>query len=205
MALGMMNLPKAPADITPAKFFDEWLPKQLSAVKDMIGSLGGGVSATIGARITGAGGGDWTMVLDGGAVKVEKGLRSDAVVTMIMEAGHFVQAVSGQMDDVMQPPSTSNLTPEQAASKARNDLEAMKTIFGTVKFALTDAVKPFSGMVKFAGELKDDPDVTVTMERATALAIAKGDTNPQAAFMSGQVQIEGDLSILMQLSPILMG
>jgi putative sterol carrier protein len=43
------------------------------------------------------------------------------------------------------------------------------------------------------------------MERATALAIAKGDTNPQAAFMSGQVQIEGDLSILMQLSPILMG
>jgi len=205
MGMGMMDLPKAPADITPAKFFTEWLPSQMESFKDLIGSLGGGMSAAMAARITGAGGGDWTAVLDNGKVSIEKGIRQDAVVTVVMEAGHFIAAVTGQMDDVMQPPpGAGNLSPEQAAAKAKENMEVMKSIVGSVKFVIEDAKKPFWAMVKFGGELRDEADVTVSMERENALALAKGETNPQAAFMAGQVKIEGDMSILMQLTSILM-
>ena len=57
--------------------------------------------------------------------------------------------------------------------------------------------------VKFAGPLNDEPDVSVTMARETAENMAKGELNPQAAFMAGQVQISGDMSILMQLMPLM--
>jgi len=205
MATGMMNLPKAPANITPAKFFSEWLPSQVEAFKDMIGSLGGDTSAAVAFRITGDGGGDWTTLLEKGKVKIEKGIKSDALVTVVMSATNFVEAVTGQLEDIMQPPpGTGDMTPDQAAARAKENMEAIKSIHGSVKGVIEDDKKPFSAMVKFGGELRDEPDVTVTMERTTALAIAKGETNPQAAFMSGQVKIEGDLSILMQLTPILM-
>jgi putative sterol carrier protein len=205
MATGMMNLPKAPADITPAKFFGEWLPTQVEAFKDMIGSLGGETSAAMSFRITGQGGGDWSTLLAGGKVKVEKGLRDDALVTVVMNATNFVEAVTGQLEEVMQPPpgAAANLTPAQAAAKAKENMEAVKSIIGAVGFSIEDDKKPFAAMVKFAGPLKDAADVTVSMERQTAVAIAKGDTNPQAAFMSGQVKIEGDLSILMMLMPLM--
>lgn len=203
--MGFMDLPKAPADITPAKFFTEWLPTQMKSNRDLISSFSGGVSAAISARITGAGGGEWTAVLANGEVKIEPGLRKDAVVTMVMESGNFVAMATGQMDDVVKPlPSVAELTPEQAVAKAKQNLEAMKSIVGSAKFVIDDKDKPFWAMAKFGGELKDEADVTVTMDRETALAVASGETNPQAAFMAGRVQITGDLSILMQLTPILM-
>lgn len=205
MGMGMMDLPKAPADITPAKFFNEWLPTQMEPFKDMIASLGGDVSAAMSVRIKGEGGGDWTALLQGGEVKISEGISDDALVTIIMEAGNFVEAVTGQMEDFMQPPpGAGDMSPEQAAAKAKENLETLKGIHGTIKMALEDAEKPFWAMIKFQGEIKDEADVTVSMERATSLAIASGETNPQAAFMSGQVRIEGDMSILMQLMPLMM-
>jgi putative sterol carrier protein len=205
MGIGMMEMPKAPAGITPEKFFMEWVPAQVESFKDLIAALGGDQTAAIGMRITGAGGGDWTIVLEGGKVKVDKGIRADAVVTAIMGVENFIEAITGQLEDLMQPPpGTENMTPEQAAAKAKENLVAMKEIMGTARFTIEDASKPFTAMMKFQGELKDEPDVTVTMDRETALAIASGKTNPQSAFMSGQVQIAGDLTILMQLAPILM-
>jgi len=206
MGLGIIDLPKAPAGITPAKFFNEWLPTQVEALKDMISAMGAGLSTAISVRVIGAGGGDWTMTLADGKVKVDQGLNQDAVVTMVIEAGNFVEMATGQMDELLKPPSMAqDLTPEQAKAKAKNDLEAMKSIVGMVKVVFEDKNKPFWVMAKFGGELRDEPDVQVTMDRETAQAIAKGDTNPQAAFMSGKVQISGDLSILMALTPILMG
>ncbi len=205
MGLGPMELPKAPADITPAKFFMEWLPTQVDSFKDLIGQFGGGVSAAMATRVTGDGGGDWTTVLEGGAVKVEEGLRDDAVVTIVISAPNFKDAVTGQMEDVMQPPpDAGNISPEDAAEKAKQNMEAVKTIEGQIKFAIEDDAKPFEVMVKFAGPLKDEADVAVIVDREQAIAMAKGDTNPQAAFMSGAIKIEGDMGILMQLAPMMM-
>lgn len=201
-----MKLPKAPADITPGKFFNEWLPEQMEPIKEMISSFGGGISAALAIRVTGDNGGDWSACLDGGEVKIEEGLKSDAVVTFVLNEKNFVEAVTGEMEDLMPPPpeGSGDVDPAKAAEQAKSRMETVKNIQGSLKYVIEDDDKPFEVMIKFAGDLKDEADVSVIIDRENALAMAKGETNPQAAFMSGQIKIQGDMSILMQLTPLMM-
>ena len=50
---------------------------------------------------------------------------------------------------------------------------------------------------------KDDATATVTLDISTWKEMLSGETNPQAAFMAGKVQIEGDLSLLMQIQGVM--
>ncbi len=51
----------------------------------------------------------------------------------------------------------------------------------------------------------DFPDATATvkLDLDTWKEMSSGETNPQAAFMAGKVQIEGDLSLLMQIQGVM--
>lgn len=51
------------------------------------------------------------------------------------------------------------------------------------------------------GEL-DDPDFTLTMTHETGVEIARGQLDPNVAFMQGRVKCAGDVGKLMQLIPI---
>ncbi|HUT54530.1 MAG TPA: SCP2 sterol-binding domain-containing protein [bacterium] len=46
---------------------------------------------------------------------------------------------------------------------------------------------------------KPDATATVTLDVGTWKELASGESNPQAAFMSGKIQIAGDLSLIMQI------
>jgi len=50
---------------------------------------------------------------------------------------------------------------------------------------------------------KDDATATVKLDSDTWKELTSGETNPQAAFMSGKIQIEGDISLLMQIQGVL--
>lgn len=64
-------------------------------------------------------------------------------------------------------------------------------------------------MIFSGGELKvvegDKPDATatVTVDMQTWKELMTGETNPQAAFMAGKVQISGDMSLLMQIQGVM--
>lgn len=51
----------------------------------------------------------------------------------------------------------------------------------------------------------DKPDATaiVTLDLGTWKELTSGETNPQAAFMAGKIQIAGDLSLLMQIQGVM--
>ena len=44
----------------------------------------------------------------------------------------------------------------------------------------------------------DNPDVTITQDYATAVAMAKGELNAQNAFMTGKLKVSGNMAKLMQ-------
>ncbi|MEX2587738.1 MAG: SCP2 sterol-binding domain-containing protein [Actinomycetota bacterium] len=48
------------------------------------------------------------------------------------------------------------------------------------------------------GEL-EDPDAVITQDYETAVALDKGELNPQTAFMEGKMKIKGNLMKIMQL------
>jgi ubiquinone biosynthesis protein UbiJ len=50
---------------------------------------------------------------------------------------------------------------------------------------------------------KPDATATVTLDINTWKELASGESNPQAAFMSGKIQIAGDLSLIMQIQGVL--
>lgn len=48
-----------------------------------------------------------------------------------------------------------------------------------------------------------DADCRVKVAMADFVSIAEGDLNPQMAFMTGKLKVEGDMSLAMQLGTIL--
>lgn len=49
----------------------------------------------------------------------------------------------------------------------------------------------------------DDADVTMTASAETFEGMLSGDVNPTMAFMSGQLKIDGDMSMAMKLAAVL--
>lgn len=73
---------------------------------------------------------------------------------------------------------------------------------GTVKFAIQgEGAIMLDGSGARAG---DEPaDVTLTADADTFRGILSGDTNPTSAFMSGKLQVDGDMGMAMQLATAL--
>lgn len=59
------------------------------------------------------------------------------------------------------------------------------------------AVRVADGRVTVTPGRVDAPDVTITQDRATAAAIARGDLSAQAAFLAGRLRLGGDLTELL--------
>jgi len=59
------------------------------------------------------------------------------------------------------------------------------------------------GEMKVAEGDKPDATATVTVDMQTWKELLAGETNPQAAFMAGKVQISGDMSLLMQIQGVM--
>lgn len=57
------------------------------------------------------------------------------------------------------------------------------------------------GTVEVGGGDPGAVDVTVTQDYATAVAMARGELNPVAAFMTGKLRVDGSMGVLMKLQP----
>jgi putative sterol carrier protein len=57
-------------------------------------------------------------------------------------------------------------------------------------------------MVSGAEGAVDDPDVTLTMVWDDALAMQRGDLDPNVAFMRGRLKVVGSMSVMVALLPL---
>ncbi|WP_371685659.1 SCP2 sterol-binding domain-containing protein [Tropicimonas sp. IMCC6043] len=73
---------------------------------------------------------------------------------------------------------------------------------GTAKFVLSGegTIMLDSSGVR-AGD--ETADVVLTAEPSVFQAILEGETNPTAAFMTGQLSVDGDMGLAMQLANVL--
>jgi putative sterol carrier protein len=204
--MAMPTLPNAPQDITPKKFFTEWLPGQLAPFKDAIKQFGGDLKACMSFKVEGDQGGEWTTALEAGDVKVESGIKDSAVVTLIIAQKDFLDVVTGKRKMNLQPPGGGRGAPkpEDIPKQIKNVIDTLSGVEGMFQFRVEDPGNDFVVTVKFKGPIKKEPDTIVSIDRADADAMAKGELNPQAAFMGGKIRITGDMGLLMQMAPLMM-
>jgi len=89
-----------------------------------------------------------------------------------------------------------NKAVEELSAKIEGDFD------GSAKFVIGDegAVIIDSSGVRASD---DDAEVTLTADVETFQSILSGDLNPTAAYMSGQLSVEGDISVAMKLGAVL--
>lgn len=102
------------------------------------------------------------------------------------------------------PEQIANI-PEEQKEEARQKAGDFSAVIG---FNITDADAAYSFHIN-GGDIEvkpgvDDADMTmVTDEQTWREMMIERSANPQQAFMSGRVQIEGDMSIAMQLQNVM--
>ncbi len=206
------NIPRPPADITPKTYFSEWLPSQIDNFQDMIAEMGSDVDATVSIRVTGDTGGDWSIKLANGEAKVSDGLQDDAIVTITISETNMVEALTGSrpempadISDIQSAglPMMGGSNPVDAIASMKDKMDAVKNINGSIQLKIDDE-KPFAATIKFAGPVTEEPTATMIINSDTAKELASGELNPQAAFMAGKLQIQGDMGLLMQLAQFMM-
>jgi hypothetical protein len=207
MIEGLLNI-RAPEDITPARFFEQWLPAQTEKLKPLIEAFAAGIDFSASVRVTGDGGGDWTTGLVDGSPSITPGLDPQALVTFIVSEENFVQSVTGQLDDLRMkapdPAPDADLSPEAIKKQAQEMIEALKGLSGSLRASVDDPDRPLAVTVKFAGELKDRPDCEIKVEMEDVKAMARGELDPMSAFMGGRFQIEDESGLLTELLALLL-
>ena len=199
---------RAPMDITPGAYFEEWLPSQVENFNELLETFAGNISFTVSVRVTGEGGGEWTVRLADGKPEFTQGLDPEALVTFIVSEENFIQSVTGQLDDLRSqhrdPPSGVDLSPEAIQKRAKELIEELKNLQGTLHASVDDPERPLAVTVKFSGEMKNSPDCAIKIKKEDVKKMASGELDPQMAFMAGKIQIEGDSSLLLQLIALMM-
>ncbi len=95
---------------------------------------------------------------------------------------------------------------EKITNEMRDKVGSHSALEAIIKFDFGD-----DGVIRVDGKASptvidnddSDADCTVKVSMDDFVQIAAGDLNPQMAFMSGKLRVEGDMSLAMQLGSIL--
>ncbi|MBL4838040.1 MAG: SCP2 sterol-binding domain-containing protein [Kordiimonadaceae bacterium] len=98
------------------------------------------------------------------------------------------------------------MTLEKITETLRERVGAHSPISAIIKFDFGD-----DGIVRIDGKVSPtvidnadtEADCTVKVTMDNFIQIAEGNLNPQMAFMTGKLRVEGDMSLAMQLGSIL--
>jgi len=92
----------------------------------------------------------------------------------------------------------SGLGQEMRLTKAR--VELLGSLEGSVRFELRGE-GGFALTTRFgAAPPPETPTTSIAVERSAYHALRSGELNPQDAFLGGQIQVEGDMQLAMQLA-----
>jgi len=84
-------------------------------------------------------------------------------------------------------------------------LSRMRETDGTMQMRITDEEKgDWVLTIQFGSEFKEEPDATISIPAEDVDAIQSGELNPQEAFMSGKISIDGDMGLVMQMGTSMM-
>jgi hypothetical protein len=153
--------------------------------------------------VEGDGGGTWHLNVNKGEMTVTTEPVFPPVMTVYQPRGYFDWAVSMATESGLFGPSAR--TNQGELTKSR--LDRLKMLKGLLQFTFTHL--PDGGEQSFCihfgdGERPATPQTVLTMKADDAQKLARGELNPQMAFMSGVIKVTGDMALAMQFGAAMM-
>ena len=207
MAMPELDVLNEIRELTPAELFGEWLPQLMDdlmpAIAPAFAWLLEGLEVAVSIKLDGR---EWTIRMSQSGLAVEEGLREDALVTMVVSEKDFTGILRGERKMAMMPPGEEPVDVTTFPETIRENIEILRGIEAVLLLKLEDPEKgDLVATVKFAGPMKEEPDIEVVVAQDVLEDMASGALDPAAAFiLQGKVQVEGDINLLMKLAMMMM-
>jgi hypothetical protein len=193
----------------PRMFYCERIPTQFNRSLEAQAALGEpgrrvyegmrAVSGTIRVDVQGEGGGTFFLNIRQGRMSADAGADQPPFLTLIQDRRAYERIASEAGDSAMALlGGLSGLAKEMKLTRARVD--ALAGLEGLVLFEVTGeggfALRTHFGPLPVPA----DPITTIRVDAAAYRDLRAGKLDPQTAFMSQQIAIEGDMRVAMQLA-----
>lgn len=198
-----VSLNRPPPDISPAAFFESWLPAEYQRLDALRAekSLPAPPDVTVAVTLEGDGGGVWTLCTADQKLSVEPGEpeKLDIGFRLAVEDWRAVFASDGGVDDLL--PSEGSMA--DAILIGTQIHESLQDVRGTIRFELTGFQgRNWAAEVSFGGA--PEPRATMAIDAETYAQMRAGTLPAPQAYFSGKIQISGDTNLAMQVGMALM-
>lgn len=199
----------SPSAPTPREFYAERLPAQFNRMLEdqeravvearRVCDEMKAVDATIRVEVRGEGGGTFFLNVAGGRMAAGDAPAHAPLLTLVQDDRAFARVVTEAGDSALgMLGGLSGLAGEMRLTVGRiRNLEGVK---GCLRFTVTGG-DGFTLLAHFGPEpVPDTPDTTISVDPEGYTELRAGRLDPQTAFMSGRIQVEGDMQLAMQLA-----
>lgn len=200
-----------PASTSASEFFEQWLPKAFADAP--IPDAAREVEVRLGVKLTGQGGGEWVFHMNRGSLSVGKGSTEECAFTLIQSeddwrgclwegrGGAFGKQAAAMFQPGVQGTNTGPGVGPGGRAPNPQAIERLGALRGVIRMVVAGGP---GGEWKIdfklgPGEPPADPTTTVTVTHEDAELMGKGELDPMQAFMSGRIQIAGDMALMMQM------
>ena len=210
----MAEFPASP--IAPKEFLESWLPQAFAEAD--IPDDARNVDLQVGVCLQGDDGGEWVFEVREGALAVASGSREACAFTFVQTVEDWRGALwegrggaIGRQSVALFKPGSQSAAPAGPGQMGPGPpnaaaLEEMRKLDGVIKMCVTGA-EGGDWAVAFKlgpGPIPDEPTTTVSITAEDAAAMESGELDPMQAFMGGKLQVQGDMTLMMQMQAIQM-
>ena len=200
-------MPKLSSEpISPKEFMEEFIPSVIAEA-----TLDAEMDIKLGVKIDGVGGGEWLVHISGGSCKVDETARDEAAFTLVQTVEDWRGALWEGRGGVFGQQASALLTSgavggENAPPPNTQVMEQLAALGGLIQITVTEGEGGdwSTGFKLGPGALPDAPTTEVKIAAADAEAMQSGTLDPMQAFMSGKIQVIGDMALMMQMQAIAM-
>ena len=200
------------ADLSPEAFYGGTVPDQWNrtlaeqeaaaagdeAARQVLEGMRG-VDATVRIEVAGEGGGTFFLNVAAGAMTTDAAAARAPLLTVLQDRRAFERIASEAGDSALGLlGGLSGFAGDFKLTRSR--LDNLAGISGCLGFEVTGD-EGFAFRVHFGAEpVPDTPDTAIRVSPEVYADLREGRLDPQNGFMSGQLDVSGDLQIAMQLA-----
>lgn len=199
--------------VTPSEFIEEVIPSLFAEVE--LEPDEEAIDLKLGLILGGDEGGDWTLHFIEGELAIARGREEACDLTVIQSVEDFRSALwegkpaliadgverirSSELHE-LRPPAPTGGGPRPDPLKGISDLR------GRIEIVIENAGESdwAVGILIGGGSVPETPQATIRLGADEAESIRKGDLHLLEALIGGQLQLDGDLGLILQLQAVAM-